>query len=94
MSRATTAVPWRRPRTGEAPPARIVRVVQRVVQYRAQPVGVVVETTGGYRVQCGGRSWPCRPGQRATDPPGSWVTPQGVIWVPDPAKGCAIRPAQ
>lgn len=93
MPIATTAVPWRRG-TGEAPPARTVRVVQRVIQYRAQPVGVVVETGAGYRVQSGGHSWPCRPGARATDPPGSWVTAAGVVWVPDPAVGCVLQPAQ
>lgn len=90
---ATMAVPWRRG-TGEAPPARTVRVVQRVIQYRAQPIGVVVETPAGYRIQSRGRSWPCRPAARASDPPGSWVTPAGVVWVPDPAVGCVLQPAQ
>jgi hypothetical protein len=55
---------------------------------------VVVATTQGYRVQCRGQSWPCRPGRRATDPPGNWVTPADVIWVPDPAAVAMLPPAQ
>lgn len=48
------------------------------------PAAIWCTEDGRTYVEWEGHAVPCRPGRRATDPPGSWVTPQGLVFCPDP----------